>query len=67
MQTQSADAQYVTKMSSMIESEDVTTQSTRDEQMQNEVEPKENWRDKNRVTELQANWASRQGQETWVR
>ena len=33
MQIQDADALYVTKMSSMIESEDETTQNTRDEQI----------------------------------
>ena len=33
MQILDADALYVTKMSSMIESEDETTQNTRDEQL----------------------------------
>ena len=33
MQTQNADALYVTKMSSMIECEDVTTQNTCEEQI----------------------------------
>ena len=33
MQTQYADALYVMKMSGMIESEDETTQNTRDEQI----------------------------------
>ena len=33
MQTQYADTLYVTKMSSMIESEDETNQNTRDEQV----------------------------------